>query len=175
MNNNQETIYCVWCVIQEFRSQCTHVILGKLSRSEKYLCVCATGKWALHPEYVDDSMTAGEFLDEEQYEWCDNRFRPTSHGTQTGRFLPTSHSRHTGRFLPTSHCRHTGRFLPTSHSRHTGRFLPMSHCRHTSRFCPHHMVVTLADSCPRHTVGTLADSCQCHMVDTLVYSAHITP
>ncbi|WAR23272.1 TOPB1-like protein [Mya arenaria] len=58
---------------QEFRTTSSHIILGKLSRSEKYLGACATGKWALHPSYVRDSLAAGVFLDEEQYEWCADR------------------------------------------------------------------------------------------------------
>ena len=47
------------------------MVCGKLSRSEKFLGACATGKWVLHPEYIKQSMVAKDWLDEEQFEWCD--------------------------------------------------------------------------------------------------------
>lgn len=58
--------------IQDFKAMCTHVVCGRLSHSEKFLGACATGKWVLHPDYVQDSYIAGCWLDEEQYEWCDD-------------------------------------------------------------------------------------------------------
>ncbi|KAH3887490.1 uncharacterized protein LOC127843697 [Dreissena polymorpha] len=60
-------------VSQDFRCDCTHVIVGKLSREEKFLGALASGKWVVHADYVYDSHRAGEFLDEEQYEWCCDR------------------------------------------------------------------------------------------------------
>ena len=56
---------------QDFKAHCTHVICGRLSRSEKFLGACATGKWVLHPEYITQSTLAKDWLDEEQFEWCD--------------------------------------------------------------------------------------------------------
>ncbi|XP_060593215.1 uncharacterized protein LOC132747739 [Ruditapes philippinarum] len=58
--------------LQDFKAICTHVVCGRLSRSEKFLGACATGKWVLHPDYVQDSYIAGSWLDKEQYEWCDS-------------------------------------------------------------------------------------------------------
>lgn len=79
-------VYCIWCIscddihnrsikhyltfyFQYFRSSCTHVICGHLSRSEKYLGACATGKWILHPDYITDSVENKKWLSEEDYEW----------------------------------------------------------------------------------------------------------
>ncbi|XP_045160213.2 uncharacterized protein LOC123525321 isoform X2 [Mercenaria mercenaria] len=58
--------------LEDFKAMCTHVVCGRLSRSEKFLGACATGTWVLHPDYVQDSYLAGSWLDEEQYEWCDD-------------------------------------------------------------------------------------------------------
>ena len=63
------------CIFQDFKSYCTHIIASKLTKSEKVLGGMATGKWILHPDYVHDSYTAGNWLDEEQYEFCDERIR----------------------------------------------------------------------------------------------------
>ncbi|KAL5017352.1 hypothetical protein ScPMuIL_006941 [Solemya velum] len=59
----------VYLKIDYFRSSCTHVICGHLSRSEKYLGACATGKWILHPDYITDSVENKKWLSEEDYEW----------------------------------------------------------------------------------------------------------
>lgn len=48
---------------------CTHLIVGgEPSRSEKFLAACATGKWILRPDFLDDSIAKGSFVDEESYE-----------------------------------------------------------------------------------------------------------
>uniref|UniRef100_A0A2H8TDB5 DNA topoisomerase 2-binding protein 1 n=2 Tax=Melanaphis sacchari TaxID=742174 RepID=A0A2H8TDB5_9HEMI len=39
------------------------------SRSEKYLCSLASGKWILHPSYIDDCLKENCFLSEDKYEW----------------------------------------------------------------------------------------------------------
>ncbi|KAL4233428.1 SMC5-SMC6 complex localization factor protein 1 [Mactra antiquata] len=59
------------CDIKHFNAGCTHVICEQLSRSEKFLGACATGKWLLHSSYIEDCCVAECWLDEEQYEWCD--------------------------------------------------------------------------------------------------------
>ncbi|XP_046578028.1 LOW QUALITY PROTEIN: uncharacterized protein LOC124285806 [Haliotis rubra] len=55
--------------IDSFKASCTHVICGKLSRSEKYLGACATGRWILRPEYITASDLVKEWLPEEDFEW----------------------------------------------------------------------------------------------------------
>ncbi|KAK3599824.1 hypothetical protein CHS0354_022391 [Potamilus streckersoni] len=56
--------------IKGFKAICTHIICGKLTKSEKYLGGCATGKWVLHPDYILKSYEAKGWLDEENFEWC---------------------------------------------------------------------------------------------------------
>ncbi|XP_048255683.1 uncharacterized protein LOC124138844 [Haliotis rufescens] len=55
--------------IESFKASCTHLICGKLSRSEKYLGACATGRWILKPEYLTASDRVKEWLPEEDFEW----------------------------------------------------------------------------------------------------------
>lgn len=54
---------------QNFDAQCTHILVEKPSRSEKYLAGCASGKWILKPSYVDASLRAGKWEDETPFEW----------------------------------------------------------------------------------------------------------
>lgn len=56
-------------VLQSFRQNCTHVICGKLSRSEKFLGACSMGKWVLHPDYIKQSVKYKSWLQEELFEW----------------------------------------------------------------------------------------------------------
>eukprot|EP01041_Mallomonas_annulata_P007281 gene7281-14847_t len=56
-------------VSHRYNDACTHLIMWKPKRSEKFLCACAAGKWILHGNYLTDSATHGEFLDESKYEW----------------------------------------------------------------------------------------------------------
>ncbi|XP_055550618.1 DNA topoisomerase 2-binding protein 1-A [Wyeomyia smithii] len=53
----------------EYDPACTHIICGKPNRGEKILSGIAAGKWLLCYKYLDDCCTAGQFLNEEQYEW----------------------------------------------------------------------------------------------------------
>ena len=39
----------------EYDSSVTHIVINKVTRSEKMLCCTAGGKWVLHPSYVTDS------------------------------------------------------------------------------------------------------------------------
>ncbi|KAL8558564.1 hypothetical protein ACOMHN_032497 [Nucella lapillus] len=58
------------CVKTEhFQSNATHVVCGKLSRSEKFLGALTLGRWVVRPEYVTASEQAGQWLDEVDYEW----------------------------------------------------------------------------------------------------------
>ncbi|XP_001633927.2 uncharacterized protein LOC5513685 isoform X2 [Nematostella vectensis] len=54
-----------------FITSCTHIVCNKPNRGEKFLCGCATGKWLLRKEYLEDSFAAQQWLDEELYEWND--------------------------------------------------------------------------------------------------------
>ena len=51
----------------------THVIAQKIARSEKMLGSIASGKWLLHPSYMVDCIESGRILDEENYEWGNNK------------------------------------------------------------------------------------------------------
>nr|XP_022318661.1 SMC5-SMC6 complex localization factor protein 1-like isoform X2 [Crassostrea virginica] len=59
----------VYLQSENYKPACTHLICGKLSRSEKFLCGCAMGRWILHPSYITASAKKGEWLTEEDYEW----------------------------------------------------------------------------------------------------------
>ena len=43
----------------EYDSLVTHIVINKVSRSEKLLCCTAGGKWVLHPQYVTDCDKVG--------------------------------------------------------------------------------------------------------------------
>ncbi len=44
-------------------------LIGKASRTEKYLGACAAGKWVLHKSFLEESQAAGTFVKEESHEW----------------------------------------------------------------------------------------------------------
>ncbi|TKR95869.1 hypothetical protein L596_009981 [Steinernema carpocapsae] len=46
----------------------THLVAQKLSRSEKTLSAVARGLWVLTPQFLFDSLDAGRFLEEDDYE-----------------------------------------------------------------------------------------------------------
>ncbi|XP_071338732.1 SMC5-SMC6 complex localization factor protein 1 [Trachinotus anak] len=46
----------------------THLIIPKVSSSEKFLAACAAGKWVVTPDYVLDSVKNGSWLAEGPYE-----------------------------------------------------------------------------------------------------------
>lgn len=45
-----------------FCKDVTHVLMHQPSRSEKYLCSLASGKWILHPSYIDACLEENCFL-----------------------------------------------------------------------------------------------------------------
>ena len=45
-----------------FNPACTHLVVGKPSRNEKYLSAVAAGKWVLHVSYLESSREAGSFV-----------------------------------------------------------------------------------------------------------------
>nr|XP_014340508.1 PREDICTED: ankyrin repeat domain-containing protein 32 [Latimeria chalumnae] len=59
---------CKFIKSEEYRG-CTHLIAKKPCQSEKFLAVCAAGKWILTKEYVIVSAKAGRWVDEAAYEW----------------------------------------------------------------------------------------------------------
>lgn len=73
--------FIIFVLLQDFKAHCTHVVCGKLSKSEKFLGACATGKWILHPDYIRESFIANTWLDEEQYEWCDEHITKKNQGS----------------------------------------------------------------------------------------------
>ncbi|ORX87579.1 BRCT domain-containing protein [Anaeromyces robustus] len=48
---------------------CTHLIIKEPNRGEKYLAAIASGIWVLKPEYMEESINQGRFVNEEDYEW----------------------------------------------------------------------------------------------------------
>ena len=45
-----------------FNPACTHLVVGKPNRNEKYLAAVAAGKWVLHVSYLESSREAGCFV-----------------------------------------------------------------------------------------------------------------
>lgn len=56
-----------------YKNECTHLIVGNPTRSEKFLSACAAGRWILTQSYVLDSGRQGRWLDEGSYEWTPER------------------------------------------------------------------------------------------------------
>ncbi|KAJ3045058.1 DNA topoisomerase 2-binding protein 1, partial [Rhizophlyctis rosea] len=53
----------------EWSAECTHLIAGKMARTEKCLAGVARGVWLLKSAYLDESAKAGRWLNEEVWEW----------------------------------------------------------------------------------------------------------
>lgn len=49
--------------------KCTHLICPKVARNEKTLACMAAGKWILHVSYIDSSVKAKRFVNEEEHEF----------------------------------------------------------------------------------------------------------
>jgi len=66
-----------------FDPESTHMVTGKVSRSEKTMSAVASGRWLLHPSYVAESLARGRWLEEERFEWGNslNGFQPAG-GTE---------------------------------------------------------------------------------------------
>uniref|UniRef100_UPI00358E3777 SMC5-SMC6 complex localization factor protein 1 isoform X2 n=1 Tax=Myxine glutinosa TaxID=7769 RepID=UPI00358E3777 len=52
-----------------FSTSCTHLIIKRPDRSEKFLAACAAGIWVLQKDYVLESAQIGHWLNEENFEW----------------------------------------------------------------------------------------------------------
>ncbi|KAL8604271.1 hypothetical protein ACOMHN_023641 [Nucella lapillus] len=53
----------------QFDPSCTHVVVVKPSRNEKFLAAVATGRWVLHKSYLIACRQEGKFVREEDHEW----------------------------------------------------------------------------------------------------------
>jgi hypothetical protein len=58
--------------------ECTHLVVGDVSRNEKFLAACAAGKWVLRPSFVRDSHAANGFVDEGEHEYCGDHVAQSS-------------------------------------------------------------------------------------------------
>ncbi|KAJ1969226.1 protein kinase activating protein dpb11, partial [Dimargaris xerosporica] len=54
-----------------FSQDCTHLVVGYLTRSEKVIASIAAGVWVLEPKFLEESAKDGQFLDETKYQWTD--------------------------------------------------------------------------------------------------------
>lgn len=63
-----------------FDRQATHLLIGVVTKSEKYLAACAAGLWILRPDYIAACEKAGRCLPEQDYEWAPSWNDPTSEG-----------------------------------------------------------------------------------------------
>lgn len=81
----QEWVLVILFELQTYKPACTHLICGRLSRSEKFLCACAQGRWVLHPNYINDSAKEGIWLPEENYEWVNFSDSETQEMGETAR------------------------------------------------------------------------------------------
>lgn len=52
-----------------FDRRCTHLLVPKPGRSEKYLSALASGKCIIHPKYLDECKMTGNLLSEDAYEY----------------------------------------------------------------------------------------------------------
>ena len=56
-------------------TNCTHIIIGRPSRTEKCLAACASGTWFLKISYIEASDAANEFVDEKIHECQETDFK----------------------------------------------------------------------------------------------------
>ncbi|XP_063404919.1 DNA topoisomerase 2-binding protein 1-like [Mytilus trossulus] len=52
-----------------FDCSCTHLVIGKPTRNEKFLASVASGKWVLHKSYFEACRQERQFVQEDFYEW----------------------------------------------------------------------------------------------------------
>jgi hypothetical protein len=55
--------------VEYYTNACTHLVVGRASRTEKFLGACAAGKWVLHKSYMEACRAERRFIEEEGYEW----------------------------------------------------------------------------------------------------------
>jgi len=57
-------------VTDEFLAGSTnHLVAKEPSRSEKYVCACASGVWVLKPSFLEESGRCGHWAEQAQHEW----------------------------------------------------------------------------------------------------------
>ncbi|KAJ8307553.1 hypothetical protein KUTeg_015637 [Tegillarca granosa] len=54
---------------QYYDPTCTHLVIGSITRSEKFLASVAAGKWVLHKSYFEACRQENTFVQEDFYEW----------------------------------------------------------------------------------------------------------
>lgn len=54
---------------QHYSSDCTHLVVTKPTRNEKFLACVATGKWVLHKSYFEACRRERRFVSEMDHEW----------------------------------------------------------------------------------------------------------
>lgn len=69
LNVNIERLGATIASEQTKLSEITHLLCNSVSRNEKTLCSIASGNWVLHSAYIEESLKAGKFLDEELFEF----------------------------------------------------------------------------------------------------------
>ncbi|CAD2218562.1 topoisomerase (DNA) II binding protein 1 [Angomonas deanei] len=57
--------------------ECTHFIVGKLAKTELFLCCLAGGKWIVAPSFLTASSERGNFVQEAAHEWNVERVKQT--------------------------------------------------------------------------------------------------
>ena len=68
------------CSSQGFSPNYTYVIVGRPSRSEKYLAAIAAGKWVLHTSYLETSQKEHAFVEVSvELEWDNYGMRMGMH------------------------------------------------------------------------------------------------
>lgn len=59
--------------LNSYDPKCTHLLVEAPSRGEKFLACLSAGKWILTLDYIFDSFCEDRFLDEELYEWGNDK------------------------------------------------------------------------------------------------------
>ena len=59
----------VYTHVSIIESKNIFALIGRASRTEKYLGACAAGKWVLHKSFLEESRACGAFVKEESHEW----------------------------------------------------------------------------------------------------------
>ncbi|XP_053372869.1 DNA topoisomerase 2-binding protein 1-A-like [Mercenaria mercenaria] len=54
---------------QMYDDKCTHLVINKVTRNEKFLASLASGKWVLHKSYFEACRQEQRFVEEDFYEW----------------------------------------------------------------------------------------------------------
>jgi len=69
---SEHLVSVVLPVVASYDTDCTHLIVDELKRTEKFLCACASGKWILRQDYIDSCFTKSALLPEEDFTFSGN-------------------------------------------------------------------------------------------------------